>query len=260
MQEILGRLPQVNSPSTAAPPAPTLPSAAPPLQGSSFVPPIAGIGVNGAYSSTASLSLRTRFPDVDAAVIGAIISHDFKAADLHKLDPVNRDKETAYTFNGATNQFEVSHRVAKEYKTPFSVLIPLQTYFSILSFHTSSIDTTGAFFDYTSHLLKLVAEYEWTAVYSYHSVFFNRRRADMAAGDYAKWSICDNGLMAEHVYGHRRIPQQKPKGSTKSPSNPGEACRKFNDGRCTTSPCPWGRPHACATCGKADHGKHQHKD
>ncbi|KAG5350286.1 hypothetical protein C0989_011735, partial [Termitomyces sp. Mn162] len=103
MQEILGRLPQVNSPSTAAPPAPTLPSAAPPLQGSSFVPPIAGIGVNGAYSSTASLSLRTRFPDVDAAVIGAIISHDFKAADLHKLDPVNRDKETAYTFNGATN-------------------------------------------------------------------------------------------------------------------------------------------------------------
>ncbi|KAH0586698.1 hypothetical protein H2248_007914 [Termitomyces sp. 'cryptogamus'] len=37
----------------------------------------------------------SRLPDVNTAVIVAIVSHDFKAMDLHKLDPTNRDKETA---------------------------------------------------------------------------------------------------------------------------------------------------------------------
>lgn len=93
------------------------------LAGGPFVPPILGNSTNGA--SPLPLSLRTQFPNVDAAVIMAIIMHKFKAADLHKLDPTNRNKETAYTFNSATNQFEVSHQVAKEYRMPFSVLIPL---------------------------------------------------------------------------------------------------------------------------------------
>ena len=90
--------------STAFPAGPTMAAGA-------FVPPIAVVGVNGT-SFAAPLSLRTRFPDVDTAVLGAIITHKFKAADLHKLDPTNRDRDTAYTFNGLTNQFEVSHRAA----------------------------------------------------------------------------------------------------------------------------------------------------
>ena len=103
-----------------------------------FVPPIAAVGVNGA-SFVAPLSLCTRFPDVDTSVLAAIITHKFKAADLHKLDPTNRDRETAYMFNSLTNQFEVSHWMAKEYKTAFSVLIPLQTYFWILAFHINNV-------------------------------------------------------------------------------------------------------------------------
>ncbi|KAG6883771.1 hypothetical protein C0993_003913 [Termitomyces sp. T159_Od127] len=87
-------------------PAP-LPSAVP-VTGS-FVPPTISSGVT--------------------TVLAVIILHELKAADLHKLDPTNCDKETAYTFNGSTNQFEVSNHTAREYKTPFSVLIPLQTYF-----------------------------------------------------------------------------------------------------------------------------------
>ncbi|KAG5348709.1 hypothetical protein C0989_008828 [Termitomyces sp. Mn162] len=67
-----------------------------------FILPIAAVGINGA-SSTAPLSLRMHFPDADSAVLVAIIIHDSKAADLHKLDPTNQDQETAYTFNGATN-------------------------------------------------------------------------------------------------------------------------------------------------------------
>ncbi|KAG5341960.1 hypothetical protein C0989_006472 [Termitomyces sp. Mn162] len=113
-------------------PSPTLapaPTAAPTTAAPSpFVPPIAAVGINGA-SFTAPLSLCTCFPDAERSVLVAIIMHKFKAADLHKLNPMNWDREMAYTFNGSTNQFEVSHRAAKEYKTLFSVLIPLQTYF-----------------------------------------------------------------------------------------------------------------------------------
>ncbi|KAG6894682.1 hypothetical protein C0993_011003, partial [Termitomyces sp. T159_Od127] len=180
---------------TPAAPQHTVP-VSPPQTISPFVPPIPGTRTNGA--SSASLSLCTQFPDVDAAVITAIITHEFKAADLHKLDLTNRDKETAYTFNGSTNQFEVSHRAAKEYKTPFTVLIPLQTYFDILAFHVNNAAATGAFYRYTAHLLKLIAEYEWLAVYDYHAIFFNCRRAEMAMGDYSQWGCRDNNLLSEH--------------------------------------------------------------
>ncbi|KAG6874595.1 hypothetical protein C0992_007381 [Termitomyces sp. T32_za158] len=109
-------------------PAPALLTLPVPQASGPFVPPIATIGLNGA-SFAAPLSLCTRFPDVDTLALAAIITHEFKAADLHKLDLMNRDKETAYTFNGLTNQFELSHHAVREYKTPFLVLIPLQSYF-----------------------------------------------------------------------------------------------------------------------------------
>ncbi|KAG6843274.1 hypothetical protein H0H87_006327, partial [Tephrocybe sp. NHM501043] len=82
-----------------------------------FMPPMSLTNVNGASPLH---SLHSCFPDIEAVVIVAIITHEFKAADLHKLDPTNCDKEMAYTFNGLMNQFEVSTRAAKEYKTPFS--------------------------------------------------------------------------------------------------------------------------------------------
>ncbi|KAG6895767.1 hypothetical protein C0993_009204 [Termitomyces sp. T159_Od127] len=249
---------------TALLPNPSAPTATIPMpdqQTTAFVPPIPGIGINGASTFTPLLSLRSRFPDVDLAVIAAIITHDFKAADLHKLNPMNCDREVTYTFNGSTNQFEVSHWAACEYKNPFAVLVPLTTYFKILAFHVNDSTATDAFWDYTAHLLKLVTEYEWSVVFVYHSVFFNRRWAEMASGDYSRWKDCETGLLAEHVYGHRKAsPSKQSKGSTANCPNPTEACRKFNEGKCIVSPCPWGRPHACSSCGKSDHGKAQHKD
>ncbi|KNZ81701.1 hypothetical protein J132_10981 [Termitomyces sp. J132] len=245
-----------------ATPAPSQPLTAPPASIDAFVPPIAAVGTNGA-SSAAPLSLRTRFPDVETAILATIITHEFKAADLHKLDPTNRDRETAYTFNGATNQFEVSHRAAKEYKNPFSVLIPLQTYFRILAFHINDAAAMDTFWAYNEQLLELIAEYEWSAVFAYHSVFFNRRRAEMAAGDFSQWGRRDNDLLSKHVYAHRKPSPSKtpkPNSTTCAAANPNEPCRKYNEGRCPTTPCPWGQPHTCSTCGKADHGKSQHKD
>ncbi|KAG6859682.1 hypothetical protein C0995_005745 [Termitomyces sp. Mi166 len=179
MSELFATFSSILSTGTASPaiqmPPATTPNTGLQPSSSMFVPPIPGAGtpVPGAGSngtSSASLSLHTQFSDVNMAVITAIIMHKFKAADLHKLDPTNHDKETAYTFNSATNHFEVSHRAAKEYKTPFSVIIPLQFYFEILMFHVNNAAATSAFFHYTAatsaffhytaDLVKLIAEYE----------------------------------------------------------------------------------------------------
>ncbi|KAG6855831.1 hypothetical protein H0H87_010417 [Tephrocybe sp. NHM501043] len=83
-----------------------------------FVLPISTIPNNSALSA-APLSLCTQFPNIKVAVITAIITHEFKAANLHKLNPTNCDKEIAYTFNGSTNQFKVSNQATEEYKSPF---------------------------------------------------------------------------------------------------------------------------------------------
>ncbi|KAG5720962.1 hypothetical protein E4T56_gene413 [Termitomyces sp. T112] len=111
-----------------------------------FVAPITAVGVNGASIAT-PLSLCTHFPNVDTSVLIAIITHKFKAADLHKLNPTNCNKETAYMFNGLTNQFKISHHAAKEYKNHFLVLIPLQTYFWILAFHVNNTSAMDTFWD-----------------------------------------------------------------------------------------------------------------
>ncbi|KAH0581747.1 hypothetical protein H2248_011430 [Termitomyces sp. 'cryptogamus'] len=166
-----------------------------------FVPPITAVGINGA-SLTTPLFLRMHFPDANSAVLATIITHDFKTADLHKLDPTNQDQETMYTFNGATDQFKVSHCAGREYKMPFSVLIPLQTYFHILVFHVNDAAATEMFWADTEQLLELVAEYKWSAVFAYHLVFSNHCHAEMAASDYLQWGCRDSDLLSKHVYMH----------------------------------------------------------
>ncbi|KAG5337252.1 hypothetical protein C0989_010085 [Termitomyces sp. Mn162] len=167
----------------------------------SFVPTIMAVGTYGA-SSAIPLPLHSRFPDADTSVLVVIITHNFKAADLHKLDPTNRDRETTYTFNGLTNQFKISNWAAKEYKTPFLVLIPLQSYFQILMFHVNDCAATESFWAYIEQLLELVAEYKWSVVYAYHLVFFNCCRTEMVARDYSQWGRQDSDLLSKHVYAH----------------------------------------------------------
>lgn len=125
-----------------------------------FVPPITAVTANG-MSIIAPTSICAYFPDIEAAVIVAIVTHDFKASDLHKLNPENCNREVAYAFNGSTNQFEISNKAVKECKSPFSVLVPLQRFFNVLSFHLSKSDTIPfVFYKYTAHLIELTMEYE----------------------------------------------------------------------------------------------------
>ncbi|KNZ71923.1 hypothetical protein J132_05197 [Termitomyces sp. J132] len=192
----------------------------------------------------------------------AIIMHEFKAADLHKLDPINQDKEVTYTFNGMTNH-EISNCTTKKYKSPFSVIVPLQHYFNVLGFHLPrSNNIPFVFYEYTAHLIELIAEFEWSAVFQYYSVFFNCHQLEMAVGDYSGWEIPAMDLLSKHVYAYRKaMPGKQPRtAGNMCTSNPTDICHKYNEGKCTMTPCPWGCPHSCTTCGKTDHGKHQHKN
>ncbi|KAF6744095.1 hypothetical protein DFP72DRAFT_826402 [Ephemerocybe angulata] len=223
-----------------------------------FIPPPT---TNGA-----STSLRSLFPDIEAAHITSIITHDFRGSDLYKLDSRYRDKEAAFTFNGSTGQFETSNRAAKEYKTFDMLYIPLVAYFSILSAHLPGQPTVPlVFFKFLVHLQKLARDYEWAAVLEYSIIFFNRRRMEMLeSGDYSHWALPDNGLMAEHIYAHRKVTIR---GSGSGAGSRGGAstlkppvvCYNWNQNKCSGSAkCPSGRTHVCSTCGKADHSLVDH--
>ncbi|KAG6823342.1 hypothetical protein H0H87_001313 [Tephrocybe sp. NHM501043] len=143
------------------------------------VPPVKYVlptSLKNAKGASPPHSLCFCFPDIEAAIIVAIIIHEFKAANLHKLDPTNCNKGMAYTINSSTNQFKLSTHAAKKYKTPYSVIVPLQHYFHILSFYVNNTAITDIFYQYM-HPLELIAEYEWHTIFNYHSMFFNRRRA-----------------------------------------------------------------------------------
>lgn len=237
-----------------------VPVALPPALPSEYVPLITVAAANG-MSIIVSTSLHACFPNIEVAVITAIITHKFKAANFHKLNLMNHDKEVAYTFNGATNQFKISSRMAKEYKNTFSVIIPLQRYFNMLGFHLPKCNTVPfVFYEYTAHLIELITEYEWSAVFQYHSIFFNRCCLEMAMRDYSSWGLPAMDLLSKHIYAYWKATPPKQFKPPCSPSNPMDTCCKFNNGRCTTNPCPWRCPHTCSTCSKANHGKHQHKD
>ncbi|KAG6843734.1 hypothetical protein H0H87_001086 [Tephrocybe sp. NHM501043] len=163
-------------------PAQATPSHNVPVPLANFVPPLMSNTPNGVLPT----SICSLFPKVKAAIIMAIIMHELRATDLHKLDSKYCHTDTAYAFNGLTNQFEASNIMAKEYKNPNLILILLQTYFAILLAHigATSIHIHMYFFTYTAHHIKITSEYEWAGVLEYHIEFFNMCQSEMMEGKY----------------------------------------------------------------------------
>ncbi|KAJ3784850.1 hypothetical protein GGU10DRAFT_333567 [Lentinula aff. detonsa] len=136
--------------------------------------------------------------------------------------------------------------------------VPLSTYFSILLTHAEAAGKVSLiasdFFKYNAHLIKITSEYEWSAVVGYHMAFFNKRRREMQNGDYSGWGKVDMELQGEHLYNAPRLSlpftqsSKSSKKTTPSTSNKSEPCRKFDQGLCPTTPCPFGRPHMCKKC------------
>ncbi|KAJ6601792.1 hypothetical protein DFH09DRAFT_900325 [Mycena vulgaris] len=225
-----------------------------------FTPPLAPIN----SPAGASPSLRSLFPDIEPACITAVITHELKAADLYKLDERVKDSEPSYSLSAA-GTFEMNVSKHKAYKNLNSIIFPLNNYFGILTAHLAAnkiIAPCVYFYRYLTHITALATEYEWPAVFEYHTLFFNRRRGDMITGSYEGWGASDIGLLSSHIYPHRK--QIHIASSSKGPKRPAssgsaEPCRNYNLGKCA-SPCAWNRAHTCSSpgCGK-DHPLTLHK-
>ncbi|KAK6987607.1 Integrase/recombinase xerD [Favolaschia claudopus] len=153
----------------------------------------------------------------------------------------------------------------KTYKSLHTLLPPLLAFFSILGYNLPACSPIPIYFQrYIAHLALLATEYEWAAVFEYHTYFFNRRRNEMLLGNYNNWGEPEAALMTTYVYQHRKqpvVPAKAAKKVTPSPSSSStsDPCRNFNAGKCET-PCAWKRQHICAVpnCGK-EHPATQHK-
>ncbi|KAJ7716278.1 hypothetical protein B0H16DRAFT_1476853 [Mycena metata] len=129
----------------------------------------------------ASPSLQSLFPDIEPACITAVITHDLKASDLYKLGMRVKDSEPTYSL--------------------------------------SATAATVYFYRYLMHIATLATEYEWPAVFEYHTLFFNRRCNDMLAGEYDGWGSSDIGLLSSHVYPHWKAISATPaKATSKRPA------------------------------------------
>ncbi|GLB42544.1 hypothetical protein LshimejAT787_1105590 [Lyophyllum shimeji] len=252
-QAAAAQAPPAAPPQPAQPPPPAAP---PPVAPPTFVGPLTANPAAGASPPPTLLSL---FPEVEAATITSIIRHEFRGSDLYKLDSRYRDKteRQVLSLNGGTLKLSSNDTALREYKTPNSILIPLQTYFNILVQHAHAhhfgraADVAFGFFRYSAHLTQVASEYEWHAVVPYHMAFFAKRRREMIDGDYSGWGRVDMELRGEHLYADRTR-KASPKLSLSrraTPSNPTDPCRNFNTGKCTAEKCPWGRPHRCTKCG-----------
>ncbi|GLB45427.1 hypothetical protein LshimejAT787_3700060 [Lyophyllum shimeji] len=210
----------------------------------------------------ASQSLLSQFPEVEEALILAVIGHTLKPSDLYKLDSKYRDKAERgmLEIEGGTLRVKAD-TTTKDYPTPYSVQAPLLVYIRILIAHATGSQVAAvarATTLYLAQFLKLCAEYEWAAVLNYHMAFFAHRRREMVAGDYAGWCNIDVELQADYLTGFRKSRgAATPSTSRKAAdSRASEVCRMFNTGVHTGMACPNGRVHRCSTpgCNSTQHG------
>ena len=152
------------------------------------------------------------FRHVDDDLLTAILNHELPAAQLYKLD-TRRIAEAEWhmvDLEDSTVSFRCVPSALEIYKTLDSLLVPLNTYFSILCVHGlqngQPITLPCYFFKYSSHLVKIAAQYEWHAVLLYHFAFFARRCSEMLQGKYGGWEKMDVDLMEELLVQHRLPP------------------------------------------------------
>lgn len=157
--------------------------------------------------------LSALFQHVDAETLQAILNHSLPAAELYKLD-TRRILEAQWhmiDLEDSTVTFRCIPSAREIYQTLDSLLVPLNTYFSILCVHGlsngQSVKLPYYFFKYSSHLVKITQQYEWHAVLLYHFAFFARRCTEMLQGVYGGWEKIDVDLMEELLVQHRKQPE-----------------------------------------------------
>ncbi|KAI9000992.1 hypothetical protein BD414DRAFT_473300 [Trametes punicea] len=168
-------------------------------------------------------SIASLLPHVELEVIASVVRHELPGVEVYKLDS-RRILESTWNIVEVMDDSTVSVRAAplaiEMYPTLDSLLVPLNAYFSILSVNGLSNGQSALlpchFFRYSSHLVKIAAQYEWKAVLSYHLAFFARRVKDMRKGDYSGWGRVEMDLMEEFLVPHQ---QKRPYGTVFSASS-----------------------------------------
>jgi hypothetical protein len=138
-------------------------------------------------------SLSSIFTDVDPAYLDPIISHQFFAGDLHRLDGGSNGLDGMDT-NHCNFDDHARHLLN-------SLISPLCIYFTILStFFNEEPSIPQVFFQYLKELQHIAAEFEWGAVFEYHAIFFNRCVDAMREyHDFSVWGVPDIQLMSSHI-------------------------------------------------------------
>ena len=164
------------------------------------------------FQPDGSVDLSALFPHIDEDILNAILSHDLPAAELYKLDTrrITESQWNMVDLEDSTVQVRSVPSAREIYRDLDSLLVPLNTYFSILCVHGLANGQPPTlpchFFKYNSHLVKIASQYEWHAVLLYHFAFFARRCNDMLLGKYAGWEKIDVDLMEELLVQHRKHP------------------------------------------------------
>ncbi|KAL7282426.1 hypothetical protein PYCCODRAFT_1433653 [Trametes coccinea BRFM310] len=157
-------------------------------------------------------SIASLFPHVDLDVIASVVRHELPAIEVYKLDS-RRILESTWnivevSMDDSTVSLCAAPLAIETYPSLDSLLVPLNAYFSILSVDGLSNGQSALlpchFFRYSSHLVKIAAQYEWHAVLSYHFAFFARRLKEMRKGDFAGWGRVEMDLMEECLVPHQK--------------------------------------------------------
>lgn len=279
VKEILDLLRAAASGPAQPPPVPPVPAppvvpVAPPVPAAPVAPPlISYIPPATANPSAGALSIPDFFPDVDAAVVASIGKHEFRPQQLGKLIPNVTSKPTTTTYaleDGALRATETAP--IKDLPDFSSFMRALGVYFQILYRYVGTTGNVQAVIDVavsTQSYANLLHEYSryfsYPAILTYHIAHHSRRIREMIRGDYSLWGDEDRALVGPlHRSNMNQDVKTSSASSAKSKQSPSSStprdvssqiCNKFNDGRCTTTPCKSGRTHKCATCGSSAHGK-----
>ncbi|KAF9491586.1 hypothetical protein BDN71DRAFT_1452790 [Pleurotus eryngii] len=274
MKEILTLLrtaastPPQPPPAAPVPPVPANPVATNPQGPPTLLPYVPPPTSN---TSLGALSIPDLFPDVDATIVASIGKHEFKPQQLGKLIPSITAKATTTTYALEDGALRATDTAPIKDLPDFSTFMrALGVYFQILYRFVATTGSIQAVTDvavstqgYTNLLHEYSRYFTYPAILTYHIAHHSRRTREMIRGDYSLWADEDRALVGQ-LHRSNIFQEVKPSGSAKAKPTSSSApardvssqlCNRFNDGRCSTTPCKSGRIHKCATCGSTAHGK-----
>ena len=146
--------------------------------------------------------------------MSSILNHTLPGGDLYKLDS-RRILEAQWDLIDASLDDSSSPQALRAaphavdvYPSLDSLLVPLNAYFSVLTLHGLARGQPTMlpyyFFRYSSHLVKIATQYEWSAVLRYHLAFYARRCKEMRVGEYDGWGKVEVDLMEQFLVPHQK--------------------------------------------------------